>query len=319
MRNAFAAEITALAEADERVVMLSADIGNRLFDNYKARFPNRFFNCGVAEANMMSMAAGMAFSGLRPVAYTITPFITTRCLEQIRVDVCYHNVPVTIVGVGGGLSYASLGATHHSCEDIAFLRVLPHMTVICPGDALEVGQALRAAINHDGPVYIRLGKKGEPVVHQQVPEFTIGKAIILREGSDVCLLSTGNLLPTAMRAAEELESGGVSAQVVSFHTVKPLDEALLAEAFSKFTVVATLEEHSLLGGFGGSVAEWMADQLRPPRARLCRIGTADEFLHEAGGQAYAREYFGLTPESIARKVLDMHGATAADQVPEVTV
>ena len=318
MRNAFAAEITALAGEDDRVVLLSGDIGNRLFDNYKERFPTRFFNCGVAEANMVSMAAGMALSGLRPVAYTITPFITTRCLEQIRVDICYHNAPVIIVGVGGGLSYASLGATHHSCEDIAFLRVLPQMTVVCPGDALEVRQALRAAIGHDGPLYIRLGKKGEPVVHKRDPEFVIGKGITLREGSDVCLLSTGNLLPTAMRAAEELGLRGVSAQVVSCHTVKPLDEALLARAFSKFTVVATLEEHSRLGGFGGSVAEWLAD--RPPvKARLCRIGTADEFLHEAGGQAYAREYFGLTPETIAEKVLHMHLANVSGQAPEVTV
>ena len=138
MRNAFASEITKLATEDERVVMLSGDIGNRLFDDYKKRVPKRFFNCGVAEANMISVGAGMASCGLRPVAYTITPFITTRVMEQIRVDVCYHNVPVVIVGVGGGLSYASLGATHHSCEDIAFLRVLPNMIVICPADAVEV-------------------------------------------------------------------------------------------------------------------------------------------------------------------------------------
>src|SRR5437588_11098242 len=164
MRNAFAAEITALAEKDDRVVLLSGDIGNRLFDNYKERFKTRFFNCGVAEANMMSMAAGMAFSGMRPVAYTITPFITTRCLEQIRVDVCYHNVPVTIVGVGAGLSYASLNATHHSCEDIAFLRAIPNMTVVCPADPFEVRCALTASIQRGGPVYLRLGKKGEPVI-----------------------------------------------------------------------------------------------------------------------------------------------------------
>src|SRR6516165_805709 len=204
MRNAFAAEITALAATNQRVVMLSGDIGNRLFDDFKVRCPGRFFNCGVAEANMIGVAAGMAFSGLRPVAYTITPFVTTRCLEQIRVDVCYHHVPVIIVGTGSGLSYASLGATHHSCEDIAFLRALPHMTVLCPGDAVEVKLALRAALAQDEPVYIRLGKKGEPVVHKRAPEFTIGKGIVVRRGQDVCLLSTGNMLALAMRAAEEL-------------------------------------------------------------------------------------------------------------------
>ena len=302
MRNAFAAEITALAAADQRVVLLSGDIGNRLFDDFKARCPGRFFNCGVAEANMISMAAGMAACGLRPVAYTITPFITTRCLEQIRVDVCYHHVPVVIVGTGSGLSYASLGATHHSCEDIAFLRALPHMTVLCPGDPVEVKLALRAALAYGEPVYIRLGKKGEPVVHKQPVDFTIGKGIIVRSGQDVCLLSTGNTLAMAVRAAQELDTHGVSSQVVSFHTVKPLDEALLTDAFARFLVVITVEEHSRLGGLGGSVAEWLTD--RPPqRARLLRIGTADAFLHEAGNQEHARRYFGLTPEAVADQTL----------------
>jgi transketolase len=304
MRNAFAAEITALAAEDQRVVLLSGDIGNRLFDDYKVRAPGRFFNCGVAEANMISVAAGMALCGLRPVAYTITPFVTTRCLEQIRVDVCYHHVPVIIVGTGSGLSYASLGATHHSCEDIAFLRSLPHMTVVCPGDSVEVRQALRAALASDEPVYIRLGKKGEPVVHQQPPPFVIGKGIVLRPGTEVCLLSTGNVLPVALRAAEALGAQGVSAEVVSFHTVKPLDETLLAEAFARFEAVVTVEEHSLIGGLGGAVAEWLVDRDPPGRkARLLRIGTADAFLHEAGDQEYARRCFGLTPEAIAERVL----------------
>lgn len=310
MRNAFAAEIAALAGEDQRIVLMSGDIGNQLFDNYKSRFPTRFFNCGVAEANMISVAAGMALGGLRPVTYTITPFMTTRCLEQIRVDVCYHNVPVTIVGVGSGLSYASLGATHHSCEDIALMRVLPHMSVVCPGDAVEVRLALRAALRHPGPVYLRLGKKGEPVIHKEAPEFVIGKAIAVRPGSDVCLLSTGNMLPVALQASEELKQKGISAQVVSFHTVKPLDEELLADAFARFTVVATVEEHSLLGGLGGSVAEWLADQV-PQKARLCRIGTADNFLHEAGEQDFAREHFGLTPGAIAGKILGMHLASGS--------
>ncbi len=302
MRNAFAAEITALAAADPRVVLLMGDIGNRLFDNYKANNPDRFFNCGVAEANMVSMAAGMALCGLRPVAYTITPFITTRCLEQIRVDLCYHNAPVVLVGVGGGLSYASLGGTHHSCEDIALLRALPHMTVICPADAVETKLALRAAFRHNGPVYLRIGKKGEPVIHTREPEFTIGKAIEIRTGNDVCLLATGNILPITLQAADLLSQDGVSANVVSFHTVKPLDEDFLALAFQKFSVVVTIEEHSRLGGLGGAVAEWLVDS-PSQKARLIRIGTPDSFLHEAGEQDYARERFGLTAEAIVKQVM----------------
>src|SRR5436190_5081901 len=231
MRNAFADELTRLGDEDSRVVMLSGDIGNRLFDKFKAKHPSRFFNCGVAEANMMGVAAGMAMNGLRPVAYTITPFVTTRCLEQIRTDVCYHEAPVTIVAVGAGLSYAGLGPTHHACEDISFLRSIPNMVVICPGDAFEVRAALRAAMRQDKPCYIRMGKKGEPLVHAAVPaDFEIGKAITIEDGADVCLLSTGNMLPEAVHAAHVLKDSGISARVVSFHTVKPLDETCLRDA-----------------------------------------------------------------------------------------
>ena len=253
---------------------------------------------------MTSMAAGMAMCGLRPITYTITPFVTTRCLEQIRVDVCYHNLPVIIVGVGSGLSYAGLGATHHSCEDIAFLRVLPNMTVICPGDPVEVRLALRAAMNHPGPVYLRLGKKGEAVIHAQPPKFSIGKGIVVREGKDIVFLSTGTILSVVVQAAAELQKRGYSPQVVSFHTVKPLDEELLSDVFERFRVVVTVEEHSRLGGFGSSVAEWLAARsIR--NARLCSIGTEDRFLHEAGSQDHARECFGLTAVQIAEKTLQV--------------
>ena len=303
MRNAFATELVSIASDDERVVLLSGDIGNRLFNDFKLRFSGRFFNCGVAEASMTGIAAGMAMSGIRPITYSITPFVTTRCLEQIRIDICYQNGPVIIVGVGAGLSYAGLGATHQSCEDIAFLRMLPNMTVICPGDPVEVGLALRSAVAHGGPVYIRLGKKGEPIVYSEIPEFRIGKGIVITEGDDVCLLSTGNMLPVAVQSGKGLEAKGLSTSVVSLHTVKPLDEALLADVFQRFRVVATVEEHSVLGGLGSAVAEWMSEQSHI-QARLCRIGTDDRFLHEAGGQEHAREHFGLTPDAVATRVLE---------------
>lgn len=302
MRNAFADEITALASDDSRVILLSGDIGNRLFDSYNERCPNRFINCGVAEANMIGMASGMALSGLRPIVYTINSFVTVRCLEQIRVDVCYHHTPVIIVGVGAGLSYASLGGTHHSCEDIALLRVMPEMTVVCPGDPIELRLALRAALRHSGPVFIRMGKKGEPIVHKEPPPFTFGKAIVIQPGRDICLLSTGNVLPLVLKTAAHISQQGVVPEVVSFHTVKPLDEELLARVFSSFTVVVTIEEHSLLGGFGGSVAEWLADH-PVAKAKLVRIGTTDKFFHETGEQEFARKRLGLTPENIAERAL----------------
>jgi transketolase len=305
MRNAFASEITALAGENPDIVLLSGDIGNRLFDQYKEVAPERFFNCGVAEANMVSAAAGLAMCGLRPVAYTITPFITARCFEQIKIDLCYHNVPVVLVGTGSGLSYASLGATHHSLEDIAILRVLPEMTILCPGDAHEVRATLRAALKMDGPVYIRLGKKGEPLVHERVPDIEIGKGLIVREGTDVCILSTGNMLPVAVECADRLAHESLSCRVVSFHTVKPLDMRLLKETFGHFPVVATMEEHALIGGFGASVAEWVSQQ-QTGKADLLRFGATDEFLHEAGNQMHARKHFGLTAEQVAPQILRKH-------------
>jgi transketolase len=264
--------------------------------------PDRFYNCGVAEANMIGMAAGLAMSGLRPVCYTITPFITYRCLEQIRVDVCYHDVPVVIVGTGSGLSYASLGSTHHSCEEMGMLRLLPGLCVLAPADEMEVRSGLAAALKQPKPVYMRIGKKGEPVVHAAPPDFTIGKGLIVREGTELCLLSTGTMLPDVIQAAELLKQKNLSTRVVSFHTIKPLDEELLREAFQKFKLVATVEEHSVLGGLGGSVAEWLSDQPKTA-ARLLRFGTRDEFLHETCEQEEAREHFGLTPKAIAERIL----------------
>jgi transketolase len=304
MRNAFADELSKLGDDDDRVVMLSGDIGNRLFDDFKEKHAARFFNCGVAEANMTGLAAGLAMNGLRPVTYTITPFGTTRCLEQIRTDICYHDVPVTIVAVGAGLSYAGLGPTHHACEDIAFLRALPGMTVICPGDAWEVRAALRAVMKQEKPAYIRMGKKGEPKIHAApLQDFKIGRAITVSEGQDVCVLSTGNLLSEALHAAEHLKGQGISARVVSFHTIKPLDQACLAEALEIFELVVTVEEHSLIGGFGSAVAEWAVDCGFDAR-KLMRVGTPDRFFKESGEQAYARKRLGLCAHQIANRIMD---------------
>ncbi len=301
MRNAFASELNALAKGDERVVLLSGDIGNRLFDSFKEICPDRFFNCGVAESNMMSMAAGMALSGLRPITYTITPFNTLRCLEQIKIDVCYHNAQVVIVGTGAGLSYAGLGATHHSLEDIAIMRTMPNMTILCPGDAVEVRLALRAALSREGPVYVRIGKKNEPIIHKETPKFKIGKGLIIQEGSKICLFSTGNMLPIALEVAESLAQFNLSTRVVSMHTIKPLDTELLAEAFGHYEVISTLEEHSLIGGFGSSVAEWLSDQA-PQKGSLCRIGLDDCFIRSSGNQENARKMCGLTSQQIAMKI-----------------
>lgn len=300
MRNTFAKALTRLATEDERIVLLSGDIGNNLFNDFKKIAPKRFYNCGVAEANMIGVAAGMALSGLRPVVYTITPFITTRCFEQIRVDVAYHEAPVIIVGTGSGLSYAQLGPTHHSLEDIAIMRTLPGMSVIAPADSIEMDALLRAAFYHTRPAYFRIGKKGEPNIHTTDHDIQIGKIITLKAGSDVALLGCGTIMPEVLSAANQLESGSISAHVASVHTIKPLDDNYLDKITQRFKHIVTIEEHGKVGGLGSAVAEWCVKHHRKPNHLM--VGTSDNFIHQLGSQHYVRTQFGLTGEQIAKSV-----------------
>jgi transketolase len=298
MRDAFAREMTALAASRADLTLLSGDIGNRMFDRFKAVAPERFFNCGIAEANMMSLAAGMALSGLRPVIYTITPFTTTRCLEQIRVGVAYHQAPVVIVGTGSGLSYAELGPTHHSLEDLAILRTLPGMNVLAPADSAELVAQLRLALDSPNPTYMRIGKKGEPPLHSEGAQLGIGKAHLLRDGSDLLLVGVGPILGEALQAAETLAPTGISVAVASLGGVKPLDETFLESMAQRFPNWWSLEEHGITGGLGSALLEWLADR-NGSTIRLRRLGVPDAFLHELGNQAYARRKLGLDAESIA--------------------
>lgn len=300
MRNAFIRSLTALAEQDQRVVLLTGDLGFKIFDDFAARFPGRFYNAGVAEANMMSVAAGLALGGLKPFAYSIVPFATLRCLEQIRNDICYQEAAVTVVGVGGGYSYGANGATHHSLEDIAVMRCLPKMTVVCPGDPMEAELGTLAAGGHTGPLYLRLGRAGDPKVHEAAVPFSIGSAIVVRNGTDCALISTGGILPVAVAAAQQLEREGIGCSVVSMHTVKPLDETLLQTCAEECGAIFTIEEHSLVGGLGSAVGEWLAASGN--RCLLRSYGAGDRFAHLCGGQEYFRRMEGLTAEDIARRV-----------------
>ena len=297
MRNAFADEILKLALADERIVVLSGDIGNRLFDKFKAAMPTRFYNCGVAEANMISLAAGLASSGLRPICYTITPFVTTRCLEQIKLDVCYHKMPVTIVGTGSGLSYAALGSTHHSFEDLAIMRSLPEMNVLAPADAPELRAALRWAFAQKQPAYLRIGKKGEPVLTEDAA-FAAGRWQRLRTGPDATLLACGTILGEVLAAADLLAKDDIQAAVWNCASVKPLDFDTLSNLNT--APVFAIEEHSVLGGFGSAVSEFLSARNSPPR--LIRLGIPDEFLHDCGEQEEARVHCGLDAASLARRI-----------------
>ncbi|MEI6572503.1 MAG: transketolase C-terminal domain-containing protein [Alphaproteobacteria bacterium] len=307
MRNAFAREVSKLASEDDRIILLSGDIGNNLFEDLKKVGADHFLNCGIAEANMMGVAAGMALSGLRPIVYTITPFTTTRCLEQIRVDVCYQNASVIIVGTGSGLSYAELGPTHQSLEDIAILRAFPSLTIMTPCDVPELIACLRAAMQHDGPVYMRIGKKGEPRIHNDDLSVKIGKAIELSRGEDLTFLVSGFIMPEALAAAHTFSERGFKVGVVSYPTIKPLDTELLTELCSRTKLLVTVEEHGSIGGLGSAVAEW-----RAPLANslpLIIIGAKDEFIHVIGDQDYARGYFGISAEKIVEKVATFLGGT----------
>jgi len=301
VRNAFADEITKIGRDNSEVVLLSGDIGNKLFDKFKDNAEARFFNCGIAEANMMSVACGMALCGLRPVIYTITPFTTTRCFEQIRVGVSYHHAPVTIVGTGSGLSYAELGPTHHSLEDMALLRMLPGMTVLAPCDEVELRILLRQVFQQRGPVYMRIGKKGEPIIHKTPPRLQIGRAISVREGRDACIIVAGTVMPDAIKAAEILQDEGISVRVISNHTVKPLDLPMLKEVFAAYPLVAVVEEHSKMGGLGGSIAEWRAEQ-RGKLAEMVTFGANDSFMHRIGSQEYARTFYGITAGNMSNAI-----------------
>lgn len=296
MRNAFADEVVQIAASDHRIILLSGDIGNRLFDNLRTQSPDRFINCGVAEANMMGVAAGMGLCGLRPIVYTITPFVTTRCLEQIRVDVAYHNSPVIIVGTGSGLSYASLGPTHHSLEDFAILRAIPNMQILAPWDSPSLRVMLREAVKSGRPTYLRIGKKGERdiVPISKVPN--IGHGLAVRQGQDVCLVAVGTVVNEALSAADRLASEGIDAEVMAVHTVKPTPLELFDYISSRFDAIVTVEEHARIGGFGESLLSFLASQRKAKRVEV--LGASDEFLPRIGTQAYARDYFGIDSTAI---------------------
>ena len=301
MRNEFAKTVTEISKYKKDIVLLAGDIGNRLFDNFKKNNPERFYNCGVAEANMTGVASGLASSGFRPVTYTITPFNTARCFEQIRLDICYPNLPAIIVGTGSGLSYASLGATHHSMEDISILRTLPNLQIICPGDQKEVGQALIKAYESNKPTYIRLGKKGEPIIHKSIPELRIGKGIIIKEGGSVALLGVGNALAIAHRCEAELIKKKIKSDLISFHTAKPLDKELLKKLFKLKKLIVVIEEHGLTGGVGSAILEW-ANENNFDSRKVLRFGGPDKFLTGCGNQEEARKLIGLDTENICKKI-----------------
>lgn len=313
MRAAFIRTLTALAREDPSLMLVTGDLGYTVLEEFRDAFPLQYLNAGVAEQNMIGVAAGLALSGKRVFAYSIVPFVTFRCLEHIRNDVCYHRATVCIVGVGGGYSYGHMGPTHHALEDIAVMRALPHMAVICPGDPCEAEAAVRAIARHNGPCYLRLGKAGEPVLHSSPRTFILGKAIAMRSGTDAMLIATGSMLATALDAAQLLEARGIRSGVLSMPTVKPLDAEAVTLA-ARTGLIATVEEHSSIGGLGGAVAETLAAR-RIPCTHLL-FTAPDAFADTVGSQVFLRAKAGLTAANIAGEIAKVIGGSAPPLPPE---
>lgn len=258
MRTAYLDTLYELAKKDQRVYALISDNGAIVYDQYRRDLPGQYLNLGISEANMVGMAAGMASCGKIPFAYTIGAFLAYRAFEFIRNDVCLQNQNVKIVGTGAGEVYSALGPTHHSTEDMGGLRALPNLTIICPASPLEVKKATRAAYEHEGPVYLRLGTNREPEIYEEEYEFQIGKAVTLREGVSVTVIGTGSILKDVMDAAEQLQRGGISARVIDVHTIKPIDKEVIIKAVEETGKIVTVEDHNVIGGLGSAVAEVVA-------------------------------------------------------------
>jgi transketolase len=301
LRTAFIQALNELADRDDRVCLVVGDLGYSVIEDFANKHPKQFVNAGVSEQNMIGLAVGMALTGKIVFTYSIGNFGTLRCLEQIRNDVCYHRANVKVVAVGGGLAYGNLGVTHHASEDVAIMRSLPNMTVVAPGDPIEARLATRAVVALDGPAYLRLGKAGEPVVHEQEPAFELGRAIKLREGSDVTLIASGGMLATADKVARRLAEHDLGVRLLSMHTIKPLDRGAVMRAATETRYVFTLEEHSVEGGLGGAVAEVMAEA-DPGHAPLKRIGLRPEFNKTVGDQNYLKAMHGLDEESVLKTI-----------------
>ena len=302
MRDAFVRALMREAAADDRITLITGDLGFGVLKPFWETYPKQFINAGIAEQGMTSMASGLARTGRTVLTYSIGNFPTLRCLEQIRNDCAYHEANVKVVCVGGGFVYGSLGMSHHATEDMAVIRALPGVTVFTPGDPAEVEAVVPEMLRTPGTCYLRLGRGGEPTLHTKPIEgWRLPQALTLREGGDVALLSAGGILTQTVSAAEKLAAQGVSAEVVSFPSIKPIDREKILELAKRFPLLVTVEEHTVVGGFGSAVAEVVADEGLPCRVK--RIGMPDIYSSIVGTQQYLRGVYGMDDEAICRKAL----------------
>lgn len=305
MRDTFVRTLIALAKENPDIRLVTGDLGFGVLKPFWEQLPNQFINAGIAEQNMTSVAAGMALEGKTVFTYSIGNFPTLRCLEQIRNDCAYHHANVKIVCVGGGFVYGSLGMSHQATEDIAVMRALPDVAVLCPGDLVEATEATRAIAACPGTCYLRLGRGGEKRIHERLDGFEIGKAIPVHSGTRIAVFSTGAIFEEISGAEALLARHGIFPAVWTFPTVKPIDRETIAQCARAFDLIVTVEEHNLSGGFGSAVAEVLAE--RPAGARLLRIGLHDTYSTLVGNQGWLRAQFGLDAAGIAAQILEAMG------------
>ena len=305
MRRTCFLALTEVARRDPRVVFIGSDISKRDLVGFATEFPERFFSEGIYEGHLISMAAGLALTGKIPYINTIATFLTRRCYEQVLLDLGLHDVPVRLIGSGGGLVYAPLGATHLAVEDFAILRAIPNMTIVSVCDADEMKRLIPLTIDWPHPIYIRLAKGGDPVVSHSKNGFQIGKAIWLREGSDATIISTGVMTQVAIEAAKALQCCGLQVGVLHVHTLKPSDDEAISSALRRTRVTVTLEEHRISGGLGTIVAEIKAESVFDSPGCFKRIGLPDVFFEEHGSQSLILEKYGLSAEKVASTIRDL--------------
>ncbi len=291
-----------LAKQDERIVFVGSDLGVDTLKQFKQDYPTRFFMEGVSEANVVGMAAGLAMEGAIVYVNTIATFLSRRCYEQVAIDLCLHNVNVRLIANGGGVVYAPLGPTHLAIEDIAIYRALPNMCILAVADAREMRRAMPATVDHPGPIYVRLGKGHDPIVTQEGEPFVIGKAVPMREGSDAVLFTTGVGLQVCLATADLLAKQRVKAAVIHLPTIKPLDLEAIAAAVRKVPVVVSVEEHTIIGGLGGALAEYLAENDLLQGRRFKRIGIPDVFPDKYGEQSGLMKRYGIAADSVADTV-----------------
>jgi transketolase len=297
-----------LAKRDKRVLFIGSDLSPGVLAAMRREMPERWFMEGIGEANIIGMAAGFAMEGYIPYVNTIATFITRRCYEQVAVDLCLHDLPVRLIGNGGGLVYAPLGPTHLAVEDIAIMRALPNMTVAAVCDAAEMSRLMNCTLEWPHPIYIRLAKGGDPIVSREENGFAIGTAIPMRRSRSrrsIVMMATGIMTAKCLTAADLLAKDGHDASVVHFHTVKPLDEEVVQEFSRNAELVVTAEEGTVIGGFGSAVTDLLVEKLGTKLPRMMRIGLADSFPQKYGSQEELFEYYGLAPTQIASRISNL--------------